>query len=209
MRTRTLIIYNEKIHTIRVNRFIRCKKIHIHTIAKCSSSSRKSKEKENANREEKSKKRTKITCNDQTDAPDVYNYLCIAEREHIHSVCCVHSSAFSCRLLVLLPLLLMPMLMQFALSCSSFRSNNFIAFSDSSAIYHRGELVLKKWKNKTHWTNAFSKIAHLPHNKREKKSDKRKERGRIMIRPINEKLYRNACKRKWQSFLSYINWNIE
>lgn len=45
---------------------------------------------------DKSKKRTKITCNDRTDAPDVYNYLCIAEREHIHSV--VHSSAFLFRL---------------------------------------------------------------------------------------------------------------
>lgn len=30
---------------------------------------------------DKSKKRTKITCNDRTDAPDVYNYLCIAESE--------------------------------------------------------------------------------------------------------------------------------
>lgn len=47
--------------------------------------------------EKRSKKRTKITCNDRTGAPDVYNYLCIAEREngkererereaHIHSV---------------------------------------------------------------------------------------------------------------------------
>lgn len=48
--------------------------------------------------EKRSKKRTEIAFNDRTNAPDVYNYLCIAENEHIHLLC-FRSSAFFFRLL--------------------------------------------------------------------------------------------------------------
>lgn len=45
------------LNTICVNRFIRCKKIHMHTATECNSSSRKSQETEHANREKRSLKK--------------------------------------------------------------------------------------------------------------------------------------------------------
>lgn len=61
--------------------------LHTERQHKCSNRKKQRRREKKMRIEKRSKKRTEIACNDRTNAPDVYNYLCIAESEHIHLLC--------------------------------------------------------------------------------------------------------------------------